>query len=60
MRLRFFRLHPNDGAGWAVLLAGSTLYAEIDKDVALGLAFLNGTARATHNTRSTQDAFVGD
>ena len=60
MHLRFFRLHPNDGAGWAILLAGPTLYAEIDKDVALGLAFLNGVARAAHNTRPTQDTFVSD
>jgi hypothetical protein len=56
----FSLLHENDGTGRTVLLARSTLYAEIYIDLALGLAFLNSAHRTSNNTRPTQNTFIPD
>jgi hypothetical protein len=56
----FLGLDKDDGAGWTVLFACSTLYAQGDIDVALGVPFLNGVTRTSHDTRTAQDTFVSD
>jgi hypothetical protein len=59
-RFRLLHLHKDDGAGRAVLLTRPTLDAHIDVDLALGLTFLDGAARAANHTRSAQDTFISD
>lgn len=59
-RFRLLHLHKDDSAGRAVLLARPTLDAHVDVDLALGLTFLDGAARAASHTRSAQDTFISD
>jgi hypothetical protein len=59
-QFRLLQLYKDDSAGRAVLLARPTLDAHIDVDLALGLAFFDGAARAASHTRSAQDTFISD